>query len=195
VALRDLAWSIPDGHVSGPWIQDEFGFNNANGIGLVLAELEDGRFLVTWLLEEGPAAEAGIELGAEVTALDGVPISDAVDNTIGWLGPYSTVHNERLGKTAFVTRFPVVADSVEVTFVNPGGVLETVELDTEFEQDSLFAALEQSIPTGFELPLEYKLLPDSGLAYAQIFSFSDNALLTVQLWERMMREMRTPSPA
>jgi len=189
VALRDLAWSIPDGHVNGPWIQDEFSFNNANGIGLVIDELENGRFLVTWLMEDGPAAQAGIELGAELLAIDGNVISKAVDNTIGWTGPYSTDHNERLAKTAFVTRFPVSTESVEVTFANPDGAEETVEISTEFEQESLFAALEESIPTGFELPVEYELLEDSNLGYAQIFSFSDNDLLSVQLWERMIREL------
>ncbi|MCZ7671483.1 MAG: hypothetical protein M5U34_32290 [Chloroflexi bacterium] len=38
-----------------------------------------------------------------------------------------------------------------LTFANPGGPEETVELTPEFEQESLFAALEESIPTGFEL--------------------------------------------
>jgi C-terminal processing protease CtpA/Prc len=189
VALRDLAWSIPDGHVSGPWIQDEFSFMNANGIGLVIDELDDGRFIVTWLLENGPAAQAGIEVGAELLAFDGTPTSEAVDNTIGWTGPYSTDHNERLGKTTFVTRFPVVVENVEVTFANPGGSQQTVTVPTEFEQESLFAALEQSIPTGFELPLEYELLEDNNLGYVQIFSFSDNELLSIQLWERMIREL------
>ena len=189
VALRDLAWSIPDGHVSGPWIQEAFSFNNANGIGLAIDELESGDFLVTYLLENGPAAQAGIELGAEVLAINGKEIGKAVDSTIGWTGPFSTAHNERLAKTAFVTRFPVDMETVEVTFANPGGAEEMVELDTEFEQESLFAALEDSIPTGFELPLEYKLLEDSNLGYVQIFSFSDNELLTIQLWERMVREL------
>ncbi|MBK8987794.1 MAG: hypothetical protein IPM39_17285 [Chloroflexi bacterium] len=188
-ALRDLAWAIPDGHVSGPFIQDEFGFMNANGIGLVVKELDDGRFLATWLLAEGPAEQAGIELGAEIIALDGMPMNAAVDSTTNWLAPVSTPHNQRLAQTAFVTRFPVISESVEVTFQNPDGAAETAVVAIEFEQDSLFAALQESIPTGFELPLQYEILPDSGLARVQIFSFSDNALLTVQLWERLMSEL------
>ncbi|MCZ7671482.1 MAG: hypothetical protein M5U34_32285 [Chloroflexi bacterium] len=51
---------------------------NANGIGLAIDELESGDFLVTYLLENGPAAAAGIELGAELVAIDGVPINEAV---------------------------------------------------------------------------------------------------------------------
>jgi len=189
VALRDLAWAIPDGHVSGPWIQDEFSFNNATGIGLVVDELENGRFITTYLLENGPADKAGIELGAEILAFNGTPISEAVENTTGWTGPYSTAHNERLAKTAFVTRFPVDTESITVTFTNPDGVEATEEFATEFEQESLFAALEESIPTGFELPLEYELLEDSNMGYVQIFSFFDNELLSIQLWERMIEEL------
>ena len=189
VALGDVAWSSPDGHVNGPWIQEEFSANNANGIGLAIDELENGRFLVTYLLENGPAAQAGIELGAEIVSFNGVPIDEAVENTVGWTGPYSTAHNKRLAQTAFVTRFPVDTESVIVTFVNPGEGEKTAEIATVFEQESLFAALEDSIPTGFELPVEYELLPDSNLGYAQIFSFSDNDLLSVQLWERMIREL------
>ncbi|MCB8984593.1 MAG: hypothetical protein H6659_12265 [Ardenticatenaceae bacterium] len=188
-ALRDLAWSIPDGHVSGPFIQDEFSFMNANGIGLVVKELDDGRFLATWLLEGGPAAQAGIEKGAEIIAFDGVQMDKAVANTIGWTGPYSTAHTEQLAKTAFVTRFPVSTTSVAVTYQNPGGSEETADVAPVFEQDSLFAALQDAIPTGFELPLDYKIMEDSGLGYVQIYSFSDNALLTVQLWERLMRDL------
>ena len=43
---------------------------------------------------------------------------------------------------------------------------------------------------GFELPLDYDLLEDSGYAYTQIYSFSDNEVLSVQLWERLMRSLQ-----
>lgn len=188
-ALRDLAWAIPDGHVSGPFLQNEFALANANGIGLVVKETSDGRFLVTWLLSEGPAEGAGIELGAELLSLNGLPMADVVDNTIGWLGPYSTDHNRRLSQTVFATRFPLQSRDVTVSWENPGDGVETAVLPIEFEQESLFAALQEVIPTGFELPLDYELLPDSNIVVARIYSFSDNALLTVQLWERLMRQL------
>ncbi len=44
---------------------------------------------------------------------------------------------------------------------------------------------------GFELPVEYELLPGSNYALAKINSFSDNELLTIQLWERMLRTLNT----
>lgn len=42
---------------------------------------------------------------------------------------------------------------------------------------------------GFELPVEYELLPGSNYAVAKINSFSDNKLLTIQVWERMLRTL------
>jgi hypothetical protein len=43
--------------------------------------------------------------------------------------------------------------------------------------------------TGFEQPVEYELLEDVGLGYVKLYSFSDNDLLSVQLWERMIRTL------
>jgi hypothetical protein len=43
------------------------------------------------------------------------------------------------------------------------------------------------------LPVEYEILPQSNYAYAEITSFSDNELLTIQLWERMMRTLNENS--
>ena len=38
------------------------------------------------------------------------------------------------------------------------------------------------------LPVEYEILP-SGYGYVRIYSFFDNELLTIQLWERMIQTM------
>lgn len=185
-ALRDFAWAIPDGHIAGPFIQEDFVQNVAGGIGLVLEELSDGRFVVTYLVQNSPATAAGIQLGAEVTNINGRAMEAALENTTLYTGPFSTDHVRRLNQLIFVTRFPV-GTNVAVTFQNPeADAAETAVLRAIFEQESLFAALDDTIPTGFELPVAYELLPDSGFAYVQIYSFSDNDLLTIQLWERLM---------
>lgn len=188
-ALRDFAWSIPDGHVSGPFVQEDFFQDVAGGLGVVLDELSDGRFLVTYLVENGPAAQAGIQPGAEIIALNDLPLDEALANTILYTGPFSTNHVRRLNQLIFVTRYPV-GTRVSVTFQNPDTAEpETAVLRAIFEQDSFFTALQDVIPTGFELPLEYELLPDSGFVYVKIYSFSDNDMLTIMLWERLMRNL------
>lgn len=189
MALRDFAWRIPDGHVSGPFLLEEFRQNVLGGIGLALRELDDGRALVTLVVDNSPAADAGIEERAEITAVNGTPITEHIDNTIGWTGPYSTSHTERLAKQQFALRFPPNS-SVELTYINPGeSTPQTVTLDTSSELDSYFFWFEDDARDGFELPVEYELL-DEGIGYVNIFSFSDNSLLAVTLWERMIRNMK-----
>ncbi|MEZ4642288.1 MAG: S41 family peptidase, partial [Chloroflexota bacterium] len=188
-ALRDFSWSIPDGHVAGPFLQDEFSYNAVGGIGMAVRELDDGRVIANFILEDGPAADAGIALGAEILALNGTPISEAISETIAYTAPFSTEHVRRLNQLIFVTRFPLNTP-VAVTYQNPGSSnAATVALTAAFEQDSFYFALGDLVPTGFELPLEYELL-DSGYTYVKVYSFSDNELLTIQLWERLMRNLQ-----
>lgn len=187
-ALRDFAWRIPDGHVSGPFIGDEFRANVLGGIGLAMRELDDGRALVTLVVENSPGSDAGIEERAEIIAVNGVPVTEHIDNTVGWTGPYSTSHSERLAKQQFSLRFPS-GTAVELTYINPGGSEETVTLNAGSELESYFYWFEDDDRDGFELPVEYELL-DSGVGYVNIFSFSDNSLLAVTLWERMIRAMQ-----
>lgn len=188
-ALRDFAWSIPDGHVAGPFITEDFRQDVLGGVGMAIYELDDGRILVNFLLDGSPAANAGIQLGAEIVAMNGEPISDFVDNTISWFAPYSTPHTERLDKLLFATRFPVGTE-VSVEYINPGETTsQTAKLTAVNELESYFFWFEDEERDGFELPVEYQLL-DNGVGYVQIFSFSDNDLLTVQLWERMITNMK-----
>ena len=48
--------------------------------------------------------------------------------------------------------------------------------------------------SGYELPLRYEALA-SGYVYVQVYSFFDNDLLTIQLWERLLATLnRQRSP-
>ncbi len=187
-ALRDFSWQIPDGHISGPFVGDDFRAAAIGGIGIAIRELEDGRVLVNFLLDDGPAADAGMELRAEILAMNGQPISDHISNTVSYFAPYSTEHTRRLDQLLFATRFPIGTE-VEVTYQNPGGLPQTVTLEAVSEVDSFNFWLEDETRDGFELPLEYEYLADEGVGYVQIFSFFDNDLLTIQLWERMIQDM------
>ena len=187
-ALRDFSWQIPDGHISGPFVSEDFRAAAIGGIGIAIRELSDGRILINYLLEDGPAAEAGIELRAEVLAMNGQPIGEYIDNTVSYFAPYSTAHTQRLDQLLFATRFPIGTD-VEITYQNPGGSPQTVTLTAVGEVDSFNFWLEDETRDGFELPLDYKYLADENVGYVQIYSFLDNDLLTIQLWERMIQNM------
>jgi C-terminal processing protease CtpA/Prc len=185
--LRDLAWSIPDGHVSGPVDFDEFQQNAAGGLGLVLRELDDGRVLVSQIIDGLPAQRAGILARAEIIAVNGVAIQDALTQIVPWTSPFSTPHNLRLEQLRFIQRGPV-GTGITLTYRNPGAPGESViSLRTEFDPESYSRASFSAPMTGNELPVEFAIGRD-GYGYLAIYSFSDDLPLTIQLWERAIRQ-------
>jgi len=188
-ALRDFLWSIPDGHVAMDFsvLSDQFQMEVIGGLGMAIQELEDGRIIVIYILEGGPANEAGIEFGAEIIEINRTPISEAINETIPWSSPFSTEHTKRLEQLRFVIRFPMWTE-VEVTYKNPAGSPITDMLTAIFEVESFFFDPFLADFTGFELPVEFEVL-DSGYGYVQVLDFFDNELLTIQLWERMIQQL------
>lgn len=189
LALRDFLWSIPDGHVNmdiTPLI-DLFRQEVSGGLGIALVQVSDGFPRVAFLVEGGPAAEAGIQFGARITSINGVPSGQFVNNTVPWSSPFSTDHNRLLEQLRFATRFPIGTEVV-IEYQNPGGNTEQVTIEAEFEIDSYLFDIAGGDLTGAELPVEFELL-ESGVGYVQILDFFDNELLTIQLWERMIQDL------
>ncbi len=188
LALRDFIWSIPDEHLSAPVDQQQFAEATGGGLGMAIRELDDGRVITNFILPNGPADAAGIQLRAEILALNGKPIGDAISETIPWSSPFSSEHVRRLQQLRYVLRFPV-GTRVEVTYQNPGDSSPTTTtLTTVPERESFsFSSFNQGLRGG-EDPVEFEML-DSGYGYVKIYSFSDNAVLTIQLWEHMIESL------
>lgn len=187
-ALRDFLFSIPDGHIAAPPVFEDVRAQYLEGIGLALRQLDDGRVIVHYVLEDGPADRAGIEQGAELIAINGQPIEAHLSAITPPLAPVSTEHNLLLEQLRWGVRFPE-RSSVEVTFRNPDSKAESTEtLRSTFEWESYDASMLAPLPSGFEPPVEYELL-DDGYAYVKIYSFNDNSLLTIQLWERLLQTL------
>jgi len=184
LALRDFIWSIPDIHVDMDTsaLNDDFIADITGGIGLTLGETSDGKIVARYVTAGSPAAEAGIEFGAEITSLDSRPIGDVVSAVVPWSSPFSNLEGKRLQQLRYATRFKLEKGQVDVTFVNPGKNEKSVTLAVVEERDSFsitsFAAGEPETA----LPVEYEILP-SGYGYIKISSFSDNEVLTIQIWE------------
>ena len=122
LAMRDFLWEIPDGHVSMPLapLSDLFREETDGGLGLSLSELDDGRIVVSFLLDGSPAANAGIELGAEILAWDGGTVQEAMEREFVWAHQaLSTEHTLRLQQLRYITRFPLGAE-VEITYPQSG---------------------------------------------------------------------------
>ena len=182
-ALRDFSYEIPDGHVQGPVLTTETRTLTAGGIGLSLAELDDGSIIAAYLTPFGPAASAGMRLGDTILILNDQPIGDFVKSITPWNGPFSTEHAHHLQQLRYATRFRT-STPVTVSFTRP-------DRDAPIEATLVAIAERDSMDefdppqSGYELPLHYEVL-ENGYVYVQIYSFFDNDLLTIQLWERLL---------
>lgn len=188
LVVRDLTWAIPDGHIGiggGPMLR-LFYDERAGGFGLVLAELSDGRVIVTQVLPDLPAERAGIQVGAEIVRWNGVPVSEAIDGVIPYFGPFSTEHTKRLEQVVFLTHLPP-GEEVTVAFRNPGAGTREIAMVAEPEIDSLLAAWASY--DELALPIEGEVLDESGLGYIKITTFSGNYKVMTDLWTHYMEEI------
>src|SRR5688572_496060 len=135
--LRDFMQSFKDGHVGfdgGDYANQDFTQATEGGFGFAIRELDGGRVIVIYLSEGGPAQAAGIELGAEITAFNGTPISDAIAS----VKPFTTQSSDfalRYQQTRYLLRTKL-GETADVTFINPNGSGQTVTLTTSPERDS-----------------------------------------------------------
>jgi carboxyl-terminal processing protease len=187
--LQGLAFSIPDGHVGAGFNNEVFYQDYGGGFGLVLVELSDGRVIVEDVLPGSPAEKAGLVVEAEITRWNGQPVGQAIQAVVPGFGPYSTDHARRVNQVSFLTRVPP-GTSVQVSFKAPGASQEQqVELESTQEYDSLFANLPGANADPLALPVEAYTLPDSGLGYIRINTFSDDENLMARLWDRYLQSL------
>ena len=190
LALRDFTWEIPDGHVGIPFgpLAEMFQLETEGGLGMAIRQLDDGRVIVNFLLEGGPAERAGVEMAAEILEINGVAIDEALENTNPWSMPFSTEHVLRLQQLRYAIRFPLDTP-VSITYQNPENEFpSTTTITTVAERESFAFSSFNSGLNGFELPMDFTILPN-GYVYAKIYSFSDDDRLLITLWERMINTM------
>jgi C-terminal processing protease CtpA/Prc len=193
-SLKDFTLSIPDGHVGVSFDPDIFLADFGGSFGLVLAELSDGRVIAKEVIaqtsdgERTPAAEAGILAGAEILEWDGKPVAQALDAVVPYIGPHSTAHAERLMQLVFLTRNSV-GTTVPVRYQSPGAAPEQAELTSIVDYDSLYAAFPEFGYDTLALPVEGRVLDDSGLGYIQVTTFSEDYNLMARLWEFHLKQL------
>jgi C-terminal processing protease CtpA/Prc len=193
-ALRDFSWSIPDGHVSGAFVSEDFQQDIAGGLGIAIRETNEGPVIVNFVGEGSPAETAGITLGTEIVSIDGVPIADVISSAVAHSAPFSTDHFKRLQQMRYAVRFPIETE-VELTWIDADGEEATETMTVIGEYDSFSFSSFARGTTGFEIPVAYELLEadeygENDYGYVKIDSFSDNSVLTIQLWERMIRTLK-----
>lgn len=192
-ALHDFTLGIPDGHVGldgGDFFPQALFDHAGASYGMSIRELDDGRVIVVYLVPGGLAEEAGIEVGAEITQVDGEPVGAAIGKVNPYYGgPFSLESTRRFFQTMFLLRNPV-GTRTNLTFVNPGAQPRTITLTSDVDYDSLFYGLgvaEEPDPT--DLPVEAEVL-DSGIGYIHITSNYDDLGLIIRLFERALKAMQ-----
>lgn len=185
--------AIPDGHIG---ISSEFlgtlGLPEdiVGGLGIALQELSDGRVIVIYVGEGSPAAEEGIEVGAQITWIGSLPIDEAIAAEPGLNPPYSSPVLKRLEQVRGVVRFPV-GEEVAITYQNPGATRRTrATLTTIAESDSRIVSRDIVYGVGrdYPLPIEFRILP-SGYGYIAIYSFFDSHSVATEMWRYAINYM------
>jgi C-terminal processing protease CtpA/Prc len=187
LALHDFVLAFRDGHAyvdGGDVERAAFDAAFGGGYGFAVRELDDGRFVVAYVLEDGPAARAGMRLGAELTAFDGRPVGQAAADVRPWNGPFSTELALRQAQLRYLPR-AAIGTQVSVTFANPDRPAATATLTAMDEMDSLRATSPSSGSDSTALPIEYWVL-DSGLGYVRINSNDDDVDLIDELFARAL---------
>ncbi len=193
LVLRDFTWAFKDGHVGVGMTQ--YGYNLflddiSGGYGFAIREMDDGRFLVVYLMEDGPAAQAGMKKGAILTEFNGEPVSEALQHVKPWSLPFSTDWALRYQQARYLLRAKP-GDKATVTFINPDeDNPKTAELTAIAETDSFsYTSIYHNAPEETYLPVDYRIL-DSGVGYIRINSNYDDLNLLIRLFERALQQFQ-----
>lgn len=192
--MRDFALAFKDGHVNlggGEVEQRLFTQETEGGYGFAVRELDDGSLVVVYVLEEGPAANTGMQVGAEVLEFNGQPIAEAISAVKPWSAPHSTDFGLRYQQARYLLRAPLGTPAT-ITFANENGQPETIELEAVNERNSFSVT---STFLGFDpnaLPVEFDILPP-GIGYIKISSNYDDLNLIIRLFERALQTLEANS--
>jgi len=186
-AIHDFTLRFHDGHVGigeDPNISALFRRQAGGGYGFIGRELDDGRFIVTYVLAGGPAAQAGMAVGAEVTAFGDKPIEQAIGEVTPFEGPFSTDFGLRTAQQRYLSRAPV-GTQTSITFANRGQSATTARLEAAQEFESYLKALPPSNDDPATLPVEARTL-ESGIGYIKVNSNYDDLGLIIRLFQRAL---------
>jgi C-terminal processing protease CtpA/Prc len=186
-ALADFTYAFKDGHVyvHEPFLAN-FNFEEkaGGGLGLAVLELDDGQVVVTYVDGFGPAASAGIKVGALVTKFNNMDISEAIGGVQPLSAPNSTEREQRYQQARYLLRSPV-GTSVKVTFENPGEHSRTAALTSVQERASLYATDLFQNYDPYALPVEFFVY--DAIGHVRVNSNYDDLNLILRLFERALK--------
>lgn len=185
VVLGDMAMSIQDAHVQVAAKDSALTVAYVSKIleatsgsfGARVAELSDGRLIITTLDPNGPGAQTGWQFGTEIMSVDGVPIGEQID-TLLYAISESTPEGIRLARLEQALKFPV-GTTITVEYRQPGeSKLRTATLTAE-EGFDVAPPFDQN-----REEISFKKL-DGGYGYIQWGAF-DDLLYKLAVWEKFL---------
>jgi carboxyl-terminal processing protease len=173
LALREYVNSMRDGHASiKPDDMTVYQAMVGGGFGIIVTKLDTGQVAATWVKDGGPAAAAGVKLGAQIEKWDGKPVKTALAQTSTALSPPQPT-NARVvyEQLRFLVRAPVGTDKT-VVFKNQGesairtATLKAVEdgMETLAITDSRSVLGKGEVPDKF---VDQKVLPGN-IGYVRV---------------------------
>lgn len=196
VQLGDALWRLGllmgDGHAGPfPYPEEAWVARFGAGVGVRVAEADDGEVLVTSVADGSPAAVAGIEAGARIIRYAGLPVAEAItrrSNTELAL-PKSSPHALRAHQLELLSRSAVGTTS-SVEFRNPTASVSSIaELTSVSDYDGLVAILSGGVDPA-DFPVTTSVLP-SGVGYIRVTTFTDDLTLMSHAWERGLQTLRS----
>lgn len=184
IALRAYINEIPDGHVQMSHVAELDDKYIGGGFGLAVAQLDDGKVIVTWLDPSGPAQAAGLRAGDEIAEWNDLPITSAVEAVSPLFGANSATGEVLKQKQlAYLVRAPLGTD-VKLTLSDSRSVVLTAYDDQKL-------SIKKSYP--FTVVSEDKLMDlrymiygiensDPELEGAVEMEMMDGNILYVKLW-------------
>jgi C-terminal processing protease CtpA/Prc len=194
-ALREFIVAFKDGHVGldgGDIASQVFSESVSGGYGLSIRELEDGRAIAASIVTGGPAGQAGIKVGDEITQFDGISIKDALRAVQPFSAPHSTDFSLFYQQDRYLTRAPL-GTKASITFIDQISKKEkTADLIANDETQSWS---DTSVYKGYDpnaLPVVFHIEEDDlgKVGVVKINSNYDDLNLIVRLFERALKTFR-----
>jgi len=192
LVLRDFTRAFKDGHVSvdgGDYANQDFATAVSGGYGFAIRELDDGRVIVIYVLDGGPAQSANMQVGAEITEFNGQPISEAIDAAQSFSNQSSDFAIRYQKARYLLTAQP--GTEAAITFANLDGIPQIVTL-TAIEERQSFSrtSLYFGVDTSSLLPVDAEIIPsgNDAVGYIRINSNYDDLNLVIRLFERALQQ-------
>ena len=192
LALRDFTRAFKDGHVSmngGDYANKDFASATSGGYGFAIRELDDGRVVVIFVMDSGPAQKAGMKAGAEVTEFNDQPISEAINAAQSYSNQSSDFALRYQKARYLLSSAP--GTQTKITFINPNGTPQTVTLTAVEERQSFGrTSLYYGVNTSSLLPVDASIMPSENalIGYVRVNSNYDDLNLVIRLFERALQK-------